>query len=101
MINTQNLINGLDEKLKNTQSDVSNLNYKINQQPVIVKKTITKINNIPNLDYDNYDEENNNIKLKGGINKKNINNDFNDDNNILKKLSDNNKVLFKDIRVIL
>ena len=34
MINTQNLINGLDEKLKNTQSDVSNLNYKINQQPV-------------------------------------------------------------------
>ena len=31
MINTQNLINGLDEKLKNTQSDVSNLNYKINQ----------------------------------------------------------------------
>ena len=101
MINTQNLINGLDEKLKNTQSDVSNLNYKINQQPVIVKKTITKINNIPNLDYDNYDEENNNIKLKGGINKKNINNDFNDDNNILKKLSDDNKVLFKDIRVIL
>jgi hypothetical protein len=31
MINTQNLINGLDAKLKNTQSDVSNLNYKINQ----------------------------------------------------------------------
>ena len=31
MINTHNLINGLDEKLKNTQSDVSNLNYKINQ----------------------------------------------------------------------
>jgi hypothetical protein len=31
MIYTQNLINGLDEKLKNTQSDVSNLNYKINQ----------------------------------------------------------------------
>ena len=31
MINTQNLINELDEKLKNTQSDVSNLNYKINQ----------------------------------------------------------------------
>ncbi len=30
MINTQNLIN-VDEKLKNTQSDVSNLNYKINQ----------------------------------------------------------------------
>ena len=29
MINTQNLINALDEKLKNT-----NLNYKINQQPV-------------------------------------------------------------------
>ena len=26
LINTQNLINGLDEKLKNTQSDVSNLN---------------------------------------------------------------------------
>ena len=65
------------------------------------KKTITKINNIPNLDFDNYDEENNNIKLKGGVNKKNINNDFNDDNNILKKLSDDNKVLFKDIRVIL
>ena len=84
MINTQNLINGLDEKLKNTQSDVSNLNYKINKQPVIDKKTITKINNIPNLDFDNYDEENNNIKLKGGVNKKNINNDFNDDNNILK-----------------
>ena len=101
MIYTQNLINGLDEKLKNTQSDVSNLNYKINKQPVIDKKTITKINNIPNLDFDNYDEENNNIKLKGGVNKKNINNDFNDDNNILKKLSDNNKVLFKDIRVIL
>ena len=101
MIYTQNLINGLDEKLKNTQSDVSNLNYKINQQPVIDKKTITKINNIPNLDFDNYDEENNNIKLKGGVNKKNINNDFNDDNNILKKLSDDNKVLFKDIRVIL
>ena len=100
MINTQNLIN-VDEKLKNTQSDVSNLNYKINQQPVIDKKTITKINNIPNLDFDNYDEENNNIKLKGGVNEKNINNDFNDDNNILKKLSDNNKVLFKDIRVIL
>ena len=101
MINTQNLINGLDEKLKNTQSDVSNLNYKINKKLVIDKKTITKINNIPNLDFDNYDEENNNIKLKGGVNKKNINNDFNDDNNILKKLSDNNKVLFKDIRVIL
>ena len=101
MINTQNLINGLDEKLKNTQSDVSNLNYKINKQLVIDKKTITKINNIPNLDFDNYDEENNNIKLKGGVNKKNINNDFNDDNNILKKLSDDNKVLFKDIRVIL
>ncbi len=100
MINTQNLIN-VDEKLKNTQSDVSNLNYKINKQPVIDKKTITKINNIPNLDFDNYDEENNNIKLKGGVNKKNINNDFNDDNNILKTLSDNNKVLFKDIRVIL
>ena len=48
------------------------------------KKTITKINNNPNLDFDNYDEENNNIKLKGGVNKKNINNDFNDDNNILK-----------------
>ena len=30
MIYTQNLIN-VDEKLKNTQSDVSNLNYKINQ----------------------------------------------------------------------
>ncbi len=29
MINTQNLIN-VDEKLKNTQSDVANLNYKIN-----------------------------------------------------------------------
>ena len=101
MINTQNLINGLDEKLKNTQSDVSNLNYKINKKLVIDKKTITKINNIPNLDFDNYDEENNNIKLKGGVNKKNINNDFNDDNNILKKLSDDNKVLFKDIRVIL
>ena len=101
MINTQNLINGLDEKLKNTQSDVSNLNYKINQQRVMDKKTITKINNIANLDFDNYDEENNNIKLKGGVNKKNINNDFNDDNNILKKLSDDNKVLFKDIRVIL
>ena len=100
MINTQNLIN-VDEKLKNTQSDVSNLNYKINKKLVIDKKTITKINNIPNLDFDNYDEENNNIKLKGGVNKKNINNDFNDDNNILKKLSDNNKVLFKDIRVIL
>ena len=84
MINTQNLINALDEKL-----------------PVIDKKTITKINNTPNLDFDNNDEENNNIKLKGGVNKKNINNDFNDDNNILKKLSDNNKVLFKDIRVIL
>ena len=84
MINSQNLINALDEKL-----------------PVIDKKTITKINNNPNLDFDNYDEENNNIKLKGGVNKKNINNDFNDDNNILKKLSDNNKVLFKDIRVIL
>ena len=84
MINSQNLINGLDEKL-----------------PVIDKKTINKINNIPNLDFDNNDEENNNIKLKGGVNKKNINNDFNDDNNILKKLSDNNKVLFKDIRVIL
>ena len=84
MINSQNLINALDEKL-----------------PVIDKKTINKINNIPNLDFDNYDEENNNIKLKGGVNKKNINNDFNDDNNILKKLSDNNKVLFKDIRVIL
>ena len=84
MINSQNLINALDEKL-----------------PVIDKKTITKINNIPNLDFDNYDEENNNIKLKGGVNKKNINNDFNDDNNILKKLSDDNKVLFKDIRVIL
>ena len=39
MINTQNLINGLDEKLKNTQSDVSNLNYKINHQRVIDKKT--------------------------------------------------------------
>ena len=101
MINTQNLIN-VDEKLKNTQSDVSNLNYKINQQPVIDKKTITKINNTPNLDFDNNDEENNNnIKLKGGVNKKNINNVFNDDNNILKKLSDDNKVLFKDIRVIL
>ena len=99
MINTQNLIN-VDEKLKNTQSDVSNLNYKINKQPVIDKKTITKINNNPNLDFDNYDEENNNIKLKGGVNKKNINNDFND-NNILKKLSDDNKVLLKDIRVIL
>ena len=84
MINSQNLINALDEKL-----------------PVIDKKTINKINNIPNLDFDNNDEENNNIKLKGGVNKKNINNDFNDDNNILKKLSDNNKVLFKDIRVIL
>ena len=47
MINTQNLINGLNEKL-----------------PVIDKKTITKINNNPNLDFDNYDEENNNIKLK-------------------------------------
>ena len=101
MIYTQNLINGLDEKLKNTQSDVSNLNYKKNKKFVIDKKTITKINNTPNLDFDNYDEENNNIKLKGGVNKKNINNDFNDDNNILKKLSDNNKVLFKDIRVIL
>ena len=100
MIYTQNLIN-VDEKLKNTQSDVSNLNYKINKQPVIDKKTITKINNNPNLDFDNYDEENNNIKLKGGVNKKNINNDFNDDNNILKKLSDDNKVLLKDIRVIL
>ena len=84
MINSQNLINALDEKL-----------------PVIDKKTINKINNIPNLDFDNNDEENNNIKLKGGVNKKNINNDFNDDNNILKKLSDDNKVLFKDIRVIL
>ena len=84
MINSQNLINALDEKL-----------------PVIDKKTITKINNTPNLDFDNNDEENNNIKLKGGVNKKNINNDFNDDNNILKKLSDDNKVLFKDIRVIL
>ena len=67
MINSQNLINGLDEKL-----------------PVIDKKTINKINNIPNLDFDNNDEENNNIKLKGGVNKKKINNDFNDDNNILK-----------------
>ena len=67
MINSQNLINALDEKL-----------------PVIDKKTINKINNIPNLDFDNNDEENNNIKLKGGVNKKNINNDFNDDNNILK-----------------
>ena len=47
MINSQNLINALDEKL-----------------PVIDKKTINKINNTPNLDFDNYDEENNNIKLK-------------------------------------
>ena len=69
MINTQNLIN-VDEKLKNTQSDVSNLNYKINKQPVIDKKTITKINNNPNLDFDNYDEENNNIKLKRRLIKK-------------------------------
>ena len=36
MIYTQNLINGLDEKLKNTQSDVSNLNYKLRMKSQIL-----------------------------------------------------------------
>ncbi len=35
MINTQNLIN-VDEKLKNTQSDVSNLNYKLRMKSQIL-----------------------------------------------------------------
>ena len=102
LINVHNSINDLDERLKNTQNDINNLNNKFNQQPVLDKNIIMKINNIPDLNFDNFNNDNNEIKLKGGNIKNYLNNEEDENKNkideeIINKLSKDNQTLFKDI----